>query len=106
MKTELDLTPKKPEKKLKSSSGKKLKEEIISPSGSEAPIKKKKRGAVEEEEDVWRWWEEEKKEDGIKWKSLQHQGPLMAPLYVPLPKSVKFRYNGKVILKKFGINSN
>jgi DNA topoisomerase-1 len=43
-------------------------------------------------------WEEEKKEDGIKWKTLEHKGPLFAPAYEPLPKSVKFIYDGKVNL--------
>ena len=40
-------------------------------------------------------WEEEKHEDGVKWKSLEHKGPVFAPPYETLPKSVKFRYDGK-----------
>lgn len=66
---------------------KEIKEEVSSPS-------KRKKKVVEEEE-VWKWWEEEKKEDGIKWKTLDHRGPLFAPPYDPLPKSVKFLYEGK-----------
>nr|CAG4651642.1 EOG090X0296 [Triops cancriformis] len=56
-----------------------------------------KRGKVkkEEEEETWRWWEEEKHADGVKWKTLVHKGPVFAPDYVPLPKNVKFYYNGK-----------
>uniref|UniRef100_A0A915EHW0 DNA topoisomerase 1 n=1 Tax=Ditylenchus dipsaci TaxID=166011 RepID=A0A915EHW0_9BILA len=51
-----------------------------------------------------RWWKKRrsggggkkrKKEDGIKWKTLEHKGPLFAPPYEPLPKSVKFLYDGK-----------
>ncbi|CAD5205352.1 unnamed protein product [Bursaphelenchus okinawaensis] len=61
-------------------------------SATPSPKKKKKQ---EEEEEVWKWWEEEKKPDGIKWNSLEHKGPLFAPAYDPLPKHVKFRYNGK-----------
>ncbi|KAM4722352.1 DNA topoisomerase 1-like [Rhinophrynus dorsalis] len=43
----------------------------------------------------WRWWEEEKYEDGIKWKFLEHKGPVFAPPYEPLPHDVKFYYDGK-----------
>lgn len=39
-------------------------------------------------------WEEEKKEDGVKWKFLEHKGPLFAPAYEPLPDNVKFYYDG------------
>ncbi|KAL1491086.1 hypothetical protein ABEB36_011737 [Hypothenemus hampei] len=38
-------------------------------------------------------WEEEKKEDGVKWKFLEHKGPVFAPPYEPLPKNIKFYYN-------------
>jgi DNA topoisomerase-1 len=40
-------------------------------------------------------WEEEKHEDGVKWKSLEHKGPVFASDYEPLPGNVKFKYNGK-----------
>lgn len=40
-------------------------------------------------------WEEEKKEDGVKWNFLEHKGPVFAPPYEPLPKNVKFFYNGQ-----------
>lgn len=40
-------------------------------------------------------WEEEKHEDGVKWKTLEHKGPVFAADYEPLPKNVKFKYNGK-----------
>jgi DNA topoisomerase-1 len=58
-----------------------------------SPPKKKKK--QEDEVDVWKWWEEDNKEEGIKWNTLIHRGPLFAPEYVPLPKSVKFKYNGE-----------
>ncbi|KAM3870097.1 DNA topoisomerase I, mitochondrial [Diretmus argenteus] len=51
----------------------------------------------EEEKNRWRWWEEEKYEDGIKWKFLEHKGPYFPPEYEPLPDSVHFYYNGKVV---------
>ncbi|KYO37893.1 hypothetical protein Y1Q_0010331 [Alligator mississippiensis] len=38
-------------------------------------------------------WKERKYEDGIKWKFLEHRGPLFAPAYDPLPDDVKFYYN-------------
>lgn len=42
-------------------------------------------------------WEEEKHEPGVKWKTLEHKGPVFAPDYVPLPSNVRFKYNGEVV---------
>lgn len=42
-------------------------------------------------------WEEEPKEEGVKWKTLEHKGPVFAPLYEPLPDNVKFYYDGKLM---------
>jgi DNA topoisomerase-1 len=68
----------------------------------EAPSPTKKGGKVKKEEEkveVWKWWEEDgndkKKDDGSKWYFLEHQGPLFAPAYEPLPETVRFFYNGK-----------
>lgn len=58
-----------------------------------SPRKRKK--ADEEGDDVWKWWEEEKKEEGVKWRTLEHKGPLFAPPYIPLPSHVKFKYDGE-----------
>ncbi|XP_018800445.1 PREDICTED: DNA topoisomerase 1 [Bactrocera latifrons] len=58
-----------------------------------SPTKRKKK--EEEEEEVWRWWEEEKREDGVKWNSLEHKGPVFAPPYERVPKHVRFYYDGK-----------
>ncbi|XP_065674843.1 DNA topoisomerase I, mitochondrial isoform X2 [Hydra vulgaris] len=57
----------------------------------EKPKKVKK----EEEEEVWRWWDEDPHQDGIKWKTLSHEGPYFPPEYEPMPKNVKFYYDGK-----------
>ncbi|XP_078071959.1 DNA topoisomerase I, mitochondrial-like isoform X2 [Mustelus asterias] len=46
------------------------------------------------EAEKWKWWEEEHYEDGVKWMFLEHQGPLFAPDYEPLPPGVNFCYNG------------
>ena len=70
---------------------KNVKEEVVNGS---PPKKKPKK---EDDVDVWKWWEEEKKDGGIKWNTLIHRGPLFAPPYVPLPKSVKFKYDGEVM---------
>ena len=43
-------------------------------------------------------WEEEKVDNGVKWTFLQHKGPVFAPLYEPLPKNVRFYYDGKLNL--------
>lgn len=44
----------------------------------------------------WRW-EEERYPEGIKWKFLEHKGPVFAPPYEPLPENVKFYYDGELI---------
>ncbi|KRY50853.1 DNA topoisomerase 1, partial [Trichinella britovi] len=63
---------------------------------SEVKQEKGKRVKKEEQEtEVWRWWEEEKRDDSVKWKFLEHKGPVFAPPYEPLPSSVNFYYDGK-----------
>ncbi|XP_055841696.1 DNA topoisomerase 1 isoform X2 [Episyrphus balteatus] len=74
---------------------KKIKKEIA-PVTQTSPTKKRgKAGVKQEEPEVWRWWEEEKRADGVKWNTLEHKGPVFAPPYEPLPKNVKFYYDGK-----------
>ena len=52
--------------------------------------------AAEAEEDEYRWWEDPTKGDGtIKWTTLEHNGVVFPPEYEPLPKNVKFIYDGK-----------
>lgn len=72
----------------------KVKTEVKQETASPTKGRKKKQ---EEEEEVWKWWEEEKREDGVKWNTLEHKGPVFAPPYEPLPDNVKFEYDGKVI---------
>ncbi|EMP38241.1 DNA topoisomerase 1 [Chelonia mydas] len=57
----------------------------------------KKKKQKKEEEQKWKWWEEERYPEGIKWKFLEHKGPVFAPPYEPLPENVKFYYDGKVM---------
>ena len=56
---------------------------------------KRKAKKEEEEQLVWKWWEEEKRDDGVKWKTLEHAGPLFAPPYERLPSGVHFKYGGE-----------
>lgn len=42
-------------------------------------------------------WEEERYTDGVKWKFLEHKGPVFAPAYEPIPSHVKFYYDGKAL---------
>ncbi|KAL3122538.1 hypothetical protein niasHT_003074 [Heterodera trifolii] len=70
------------------------------PSSSQGSPSKKRVKKQEEEEEVWRWWEEDESNAGasdgsIKWQTLVHKGPVFAPAYVPLPKHIKFKYDGK-----------
>ncbi|KIV99521.1 hypothetical protein, variant 2 [Verruconis gallopava] len=51
---------------------------------------------AEAEEEEYRWWEDPNKNDGtIKWTTLEHNGVVFPPPYQPLPKHVKFIYDGK-----------
>ncbi|KAI6654463.1 DNA topoisomerase I, mitochondrial-like [Oopsacas minuta] len=70
------------------------------------PSSKKKRisisGKTSKHDDsvdpVWKWWEEDPLPNGVKWKTLEHEGPLFPPPYEPLPISVKFYYGGEHII--------
>ena len=55
---------------------------------------------------MWKWWEEEKKEDGVKWTYLEHKGPVFAPDYEPMPKDVRFYYDGKLHMPRNTILSS
>nr|XP_019556093.2 DNA topoisomerase I, mitochondrial [Aedes albopictus]XP_029716522.1 DNA topoisomerase I, mitochondrial [Aedes albopictus] len=81
-------------KEVKKETKTKVKTEVKQETASPTKGRKKKQ---EEEEEVWKWWEEEKREDGVKWNTLEHKGPVFAPPYDPLPEKVKFEYDGKVI---------
>eukprot|EP00795_Rhopilema_esculentum_P001691 gene1691-16168_t len=61
-----------------------------------SPTKGKKK--PKEEEEVWKWWEEEPHPEGIKWITLEHNGPYFPPLYDRLPSNVKFYYDGKHVV--------
>ena len=41
--------------------------------------------------------ENKKTETNVKWKFLEHNGPLFPPLYDPLPENVKFYYKGQAL---------
>merc|ERR1711971_225230 len=65
-----------------------------------SPTKKmtKKEKEAEAEKQVWKWWEEDEQlPEGVKWRSLEHKGPMLAPEYERLPKSVRFWYGGQVM---------
>jgi DNA topoisomerase-1 len=50
---------------------------------------------AEDEEEEYRWWEDPAKGDGTKkWTTLEHNGVVFPPEYEPLPKNVKFIYDG------------
>eukprot|EP00088_Acartia_fossae_P036681 TRINITY_DN3788_c0_g1_i5.p1 TRINITY_DN3788_c0_g1~~TRINITY_DN3788_c0_g1_i5.p1 ORF type:complete len:970 (-),score=493.65 TRINITY_DN3788_c0_g1_i5:651-3560(-) len=79
---------------------KKPKVEKKEPPQTASPNKKmtKKEKEKEEEKKVWKWWEEQEQlPDGVKWRFLEHKGPMLAPDYEPLPSHVKFWYDGKVM---------
>lgn len=50
---------------------------------------------AEDEEEEYKWWEDPSKgDDSIKWTTLEHNGVVFPPEYVPLPKNVKLHYAG------------
>ncbi|XP_058031811.1 DNA topoisomerase 1 isoform X1 [Ahaetulla prasina] len=102
---DIDYKPKKikTEDVKKSKKRKQEDEEEIKPKKIKSKDKKppegemKKKKTKKEEEQKWKWWEEERYPEGIKWKFLEHKGPVFAPPYEPLPENVKFYYDGKVM---------
>lgn len=72
----------------------KIKEES-KPNDNQKVDKKRKKKPEDEEEHIWKWWEEESPGEGIKWKTLEHNGPVFPPDYEPLPKKIRFYYDGK-----------
>lgn len=71
-------------------------------SETSTPVRKLKKEATteptegeEDDEEGYKWWEDPTKGDGTKkWDTLQHNGVVFPPLYEPLPKNVKMRYDG------------
>ena len=60
--------------------------------------KTKKVRDQEDEKEVWKWWEEDNQlPKGVKWRFLEHKGPLFCAPYEPLPEEVQFWYDGKVL---------
>ncbi|KAG8989889.1 DNA topoisomerase 1 [Tulasnella sp. JGI-2019a] len=81
--------------------GKVKKEEDDTASPKKEKKKTKRELEMEAElAEVHRWWEQEQIQgDGTaKWATLEHNGVLFPPPYVPLPKSVKMKYDGKPIV--------
>lgn len=88
----------KPAKKTLSQKPKKAKVEVkAEPKSEEGSPKKRGKAKKEEEVEVWKWWEEEKQNDGKKWHTLEHRGPVFAPAYEPLPDNVRFYYDGNPV---------
>ena len=56
----------------------------------------------EDPAEKWKWWEEadQGKDSGVKWKFLEHKGPVFAPPYEPLPHNIHFKYDGKMMFRK------
>lgn len=92
VKKESDNNPKQ-ESKRKCKNSDKIKEEKPEIQTNEKQVKKEKK--VKEEEIVCKWWEEEHTNDGVRWKFLEHKGPLFPPEYEPLPSHVRFFYDNK-----------
>ena len=44
-----------------------------------------------------RWEEGEQRGEGVKWKTLEHRGPVFAEAYQRVPSDVKFYYDGRAV---------
>lgn len=95
MKTKTVKTKSEKDSKSSKDNNKKSKIKKESSSSDGKVEKKRKKKQEEEDEHIWKWWEEESPGEGIKWKTLEHNGPVFPPDYEPLPKKVRFYYDGK-----------
>ncbi|XP_071957793.1 DNA topoisomerase I, mitochondrial-like isoform X2 [Antedon mediterranea] len=101
IKVKEEQEPKRKEVKTKKRKSEEVDDDFVSKKQKDKKHKKASKHKIKgeskkkkEEETVWKWWEEEGHADGVKWKFLEHKGPVFAPEYEPLPKSVKFYYDG------------
>lgn len=76
----------------------KIKAEVKSPKKTPSKgvkVKKEKK----EEPQRWKWWEQDEKAlpDGHNWKYMEHNGPIFAPPYEPLPSHINLKYDGSPV---------
>ena len=43
----------------------------------------------------FKWWEADNNDGSVKWNTLEHNGVMFPPPYVPLPKNIKMKYDGQ-----------
>ncbi|TIA83927.1 hypothetical protein E3P77_03510 [Wallemia ichthyophaga] len=72
------------------------------PKNSSQPPNQTPNGDVKDEgddEDDYKWWAEQGGfGDGTeRWSTLEHNGVFFPPEYIPLPKQVKMKYDGKLV---------
>lgn len=80
----------------KTSSKKSRKSDVEIKAEVKTPTKRSKKEKKEEPE-RWKWWEQDSAKQlpkGHNWGFMQHNGPIFAPPYEPLPEDVNFYYNG------------
>lgn len=70
---------------------------FFSPSSAAGWKADRLRSSSSSEDEEFKWWEAQKDDDSKKWDSLQHNGVLFPPEYVPLPKKVKMLYDSKPV---------
>lgn len=75
--------------------GKKAAPAASSSTKKPAVKKEKKVKEEEEEEEKFKWWEQADGDDSVKWTTLEHNAVLFPPAYVPLPRDVKMKYDGR-----------
>ncbi|QIW95429.1 hypothetical protein AMS68_000947 [Peltaster fructicola] len=82
----------------KKAPAKKVKKESSTPQKTKSKVKTEEDQDAEDAEEEYRWWEDPSKGDGsIKWTTLEHNGVVFPPEYVPLPKNVSMFYDGQPV---------
>ena len=53
----------------------------------------------------YRWWEQQENDGSVKWTAFVHNGVLFPPPYVPLPKTIKMKYDGESAMSVWAVFS-
>lgn len=72
------------------------KKSTIKPAKQPGTSKAKAEAEAEQDlDETYKWWENQAEGDvSVKWTTLEHNGVMFPPPYEPLPKNVKFVYDG------------
>lgn len=70
-----------------------VKKESVKKESVKKEPQERESSAEGDDEEVYKWWEEGENDGSVKWYSLEHNGVMFPPEYVPLPKHVRLYYD-------------